>query len=226
MDMQRAAAAIRQIESSGNYSALGPVVKKGSYKGDRAYGAYQVMGKNVGPWTREVFGREMTPAEFLADKGAQDRLFQAKFGQAARKHGSLVDAASVWHSGRPLKQAAAAGATDGYTRTQDYASRFANLVQGNEQMSARAQQGYSTGMPDEMTGQNAAANEGAQAGQFPDPAAMKRAATEQSFAELARLRQEAAQNARFGVGQSTPIQPIQPRSKVHTAQPIQSSQPR
>lgn len=221
MEMKKYAAAIRQIESSGNYSALGPVVKKGSYAGDRAYGAYQVMGKNVGPWTKEVYGRAMTPAEFLADRDAQDRVFAAKFGQSVQKYGNAVDAASVWHSGRPLKQAAAAGATDGYTATKDYAARFSNLVQGTERISTRAAQGYATGINEaDFTGTDPAA----QAGQFPDARAAKNEAFAQSLQQLAELRQVAAQNSRFGAGQSTAMQPITPMmpSKIRTAQPLKS----
>ncbi len=39
------AKAIQAIESGGNYGALGPITRSG----DRAYGAYQMMGNNIGP---------------------------------------------------------------------------------------------------------------------------------------------------------------------------------
>src|SRR5882672_2502413 len=54
--------AISGIESGGRYDLLGPVTKTG----DRAYGKYQVMGANVGPWTKEVLGKELSPDEFLS----------------------------------------------------------------------------------------------------------------------------------------------------------------
>jgi hypothetical protein len=223
MDMKKYAAAIRQIESSGNYSALGPVVQKGSYAGDRAYGAYQVMGKNIGPWTKEVFGRAMSKAEFLADSSAQDRVFAAKFGQSVARYGNAVDAASVWHSGRPLAKAAAAGATDGYTRTQDYAARFGRLVEGTERISARAEHGYASGINEaDFTGVDPSSNSNVV--QFPDARNIKNQKFAESLQQLAELRQFAAQNSRFGAGQSGPMQPIAPimPTKIRTAQPLKS----
>jgi hypothetical protein len=75
------ASAISNIESGGKYDSLGPVTKTG----DRAYGKYQVMGQNVGPWTQEVLGKAMTPEEFAANPQAQDAVFNAKFGNYVDK---------------------------------------------------------------------------------------------------------------------------------------------
>lgn len=86
--------AISGIESSGRYNLLGPVTRDG----DRAYGKYQIMGKNVGPWTREVLGREMSPQEFAADPAAQDAVFNAKFGGYVSKYGP-EGAARAWFAG-------------------------------------------------------------------------------------------------------------------------------
>src|SRR5512139_3921063 len=86
--------AIAGIESGGRYDLLGPVTKSG----DRAYGKYQVMGNNVGPWTKEVLGKEYTPAQFVADPKAQDAVFQAKFSQYAEKYGP-EGAAQAWFAG-------------------------------------------------------------------------------------------------------------------------------
>lgn len=116
------AAAISKTESGGNYQALGPVMQSGSYAGDRAYGKYQVMGKNIPQWTREVLGREMTPQEFLADQNAQDAVFNAKFGASVEKYGNPQDAASVWFSGRPMAQAG--NASDGYNTVPQYVEKF------------------------------------------------------------------------------------------------------
>src|SRR5512139_1042991 len=86
--------AIAGIESGGRYDLLGPVTKSG----DRAYGKYQVMGNNVGPWTKEVLGKEYTPTQFVADPKAQDAVFQAKFGQYVDKYGA-EGAAQAWFGG-------------------------------------------------------------------------------------------------------------------------------
>jgi hypothetical protein len=90
----RYADAISSVESGGRYDALGPVTRTG----DRAYGKYQVMGANVGPWTREVLGRELTPQEFAASPSAQDAVFKAKFGGYVKKYGP-EGAARAWFAG-------------------------------------------------------------------------------------------------------------------------------
>lgn len=114
--------AIKSIESSGNYQALGPVMASG----DRAFGAYQVMGANIGPWTEKHLGRRMTPQEFLADPSAQDTVFDAEFGSYVSKHGNAQDAASMWFSGRPL--AKAGNASDGMTTVPEYVKKFNDLT--------------------------------------------------------------------------------------------------
>lgn len=83
-NMDRIAAAHRQIESHGDYGAVGPANPK---NGDRAYGAYQVMGANVPVWTKEYLGRSMTPQEFLHDKNAQDAVYKARMGQYIGQYG-------------------------------------------------------------------------------------------------------------------------------------------
>jgi hypothetical protein len=96
---QLAEAIARGIESGGNYNAIGNQTSGG----DRAYGKYQVMGKNIPTWTREVFGKPMTPKEFLANPQAQDAVAYAKLAQYIAETGSLEDAASKWFSGKPAK---------------------------------------------------------------------------------------------------------------------------
>lgn len=99
------AAQIASVESGGSktpYGLLGPVTKTG----DRAYGKYQVMGSNVGPWTKEILGQQMTPQEFAANPQAQDAVFQGKFGQYVSKYGNPQDAASAWFTGGPLSTGA------------------------------------------------------------------------------------------------------------------------
>ncbi len=97
--------AIQAVESvgSGGYSALGPIIPK---TGDRAYGAYQVMGANIPSWTQSALGTSMTPSQFLASPTAQDAVFDHQFGKYLSKYGSASDAASSWFTGGPLKSGA------------------------------------------------------------------------------------------------------------------------
>ncbi|MGO8313431.1 phage tail length tape measure family protein [Rhizobium ruizarguesonis] len=112
--------AIQDIESSGgNYDALGPLTAKG----DRAYGAYQVMGGNIPSWTKEALGRRLTPNEFLADHSAQDSVFDRFFGKSLNKYGNPQDAASVWFTGRPQARAGNAADILGTTSTK-YVEKF------------------------------------------------------------------------------------------------------
>jgi hypothetical protein len=97
-DMSRFAEAIKAKESGGKYDIVGPTHPKLG----RALGAYQVMEANVGPWSREALGREVTPDEFLKNPQIQDQIFQHKFGQYVQKFGNPQDAASAWFTGQPL----------------------------------------------------------------------------------------------------------------------------
>lgn len=92
--MANFATAIKNIESSGNYSALGPVLKSG----DRAYGAYQVMGGNIPSWTKSALGTSLNPQQFLASNEAQDAVFNKIFGGYANKFGA-TGAAQAWFGG-------------------------------------------------------------------------------------------------------------------------------
>lgn len=98
------ARAIASIESagSGGYSALGPVTQRGN----RAYGKYQVMDFNIGPWTEKYFGKRLTPQEFLASPEAQEAVFAGEFGGNVEKYGSPQEAASVWFTGQPMSRGA------------------------------------------------------------------------------------------------------------------------
>lgn len=88
------AKAIQAIESGGNYGALGPVTRNG----DRAYGAYQVMGNNIAPWSEAALGRRLSASEFLSDKSAQDAIFNHRFGGYVGKFGAS-GAAQAWFGG-------------------------------------------------------------------------------------------------------------------------------
>lgn len=121
--------ALGQKESSGKYEALGPVIKIGAYKGDRAYGKYQVMGKNVSEWTKQYLGKAMTPQEFLSNTQAQDQLMKVRANELFNKYGNWEDVASVHFSGRPLSQAKGAKDQLG-TSVKQYVKDVASLGLG------------------------------------------------------------------------------------------------
>ena len=123
-DLSAAREAIAAVESrgSGDYSAIGPVVSKGMYKGQRAYGRYQVMEGNIAPWTKEVFGEAMTKEQFMNSPEAQDAVVEHQLKKSFEKFGSYDDAASVWFSGQPF--AKAKNRDDGFTSVPDYVKKF------------------------------------------------------------------------------------------------------
>lgn len=88
--------AIASIESagSGDYAAVGPTHPELG----RALGRYQVMEANIGPWSRQVLGREVTPEEFMANPEIQDAIFDGIFGQYVEKFGP-EGAAQAWFAG-------------------------------------------------------------------------------------------------------------------------------
>jgi hypothetical protein len=102
-DFDSAASAIGGLESGGDYG----IVNQDS----GALGRFQVMPSNIGPWTEKYLGHALTPEEFLASPEAQDKVFEGEFGGLVRQYG-FADAASIWHSGRPLAKAIADGAND------------------------------------------------------------------------------------------------------------------
>jgi hypothetical protein len=119
----REALAAVESRGSGDYSAVGPLVESGAYKGQRAYGRYQVMEGNIGPWTKKVSGKAYSKEEFLANKdGIQDKVVEYQLEQSYRKHGTWEDAASVWFSGQPV--AKAGNRSDGFTTVPDYVRKF------------------------------------------------------------------------------------------------------
>lgn len=116
--------AIAGIESagSGGYSAIGPVTN-----GSRPYGRYQVMDFNIGPWTRQVLGREMTPEQFLADPQAQDAVFDGIFGGYVDQYGP-EGAARAWFGG-PGAATGGGNRSDVLGTTVDeYGRRFSSAV--------------------------------------------------------------------------------------------------
>lgn len=112
------AAAIRSIESSGNYRALGPITSSG----DRAYGGYQVMGANVPSWTKSALGYSLTPSQFLADSSAQDAVFNHRFGGYVDRYGPS-GAAQAWFGG-PGSVGSGAGTDMLGTSGSEYVAKF------------------------------------------------------------------------------------------------------
>ena len=87
-------------ESGGNFSAVNPD------SGALGYG--QVMPANVPSWTKEHYGRSLTPKEFLANREAQMAVVNGQIAKIVRqqlaagyKGGIAIRrAASIWYSGR------------------------------------------------------------------------------------------------------------------------------
>jgi hypothetical protein len=133
-DLARAREAIAAIESkgSGGYSAVGPRTRSG----DRAYGRYQVMGSNVGPWTQDALGRSLSAREFLGDPAAQDAVFNRQFGRSMAQYRNMNDAASVWFTGRPRAQGARAKDVLGTTGA-GYVGKFQSAMGGSDSLSAQ-----------------------------------------------------------------------------------------
>jgi hypothetical protein len=120
--------ALSDVESkgSGGYEAIGPLVTKGMYKDQRAYGKYQVMEGNIGPWTEKYYGEKLSKEEFLANPEAQDAVAENVILANWEKYGSIEDAVSVWFTGRPYKKAAAAGAKDENIGVPEYLEKWRN----------------------------------------------------------------------------------------------------
>lgn len=123
--------AIAGIESkgSGDYAAVGPRHPKMG----RALGRYQVMEANIGPWSREALGREVSADEFMASPEIQDAIFNHKFGQSIQKYGSPEEAASVWFTGKPQ--------AEGGNRRDVFGTTGNKYVQKFRQLLAQGRQG-------------------------------------------------------------------------------------
>lgn len=111
-NVQNIAEAIGEVETpskvfkdpASRYLARGTVVKSGMYKGDRAYGKYQIMGRNIPSWTKAALGRSLTVEQFLASPAAQDATATYHVAQKLKQYGNADDVASAWFTGGPLKK--------------------------------------------------------------------------------------------------------------------------
>jgi len=122
--MTAAAKAIRTIESgsaAGNYSAIGPATRTG----DRALGAYQMMGANLPQWSRDAIGREVGKVEFLRSVELQDKIFEHRFGSYMKKYGP-EGASRAWFAGEGGMKNWNAKDVVG-TSVNGYGSRFGSL---------------------------------------------------------------------------------------------------
>lgn len=87
--------AIATQESGHNYKAVGPATQYG-----HAYGKYQVLAPNVGPWTLQYYGKRLTPQQFLNNPAAQEAVARGKLKSYYNKYGAR-GAAAMWYSGQP-----------------------------------------------------------------------------------------------------------------------------
>jgi hypothetical protein len=183
--------AISSIESGGNYHAIGPDTGKMG----RALGKYQVMSANVGPWSREVLGREISPREFINDPKLQDEIFQGKFGQYVQKYGP-EGASRAWFAGEGGMNNPNAKDAFG-TTVSEYSRRFTKAL-GPDQDAAAAVNRFAPDQPQAMA---FAETKGAGAARAPK--------TDANWWEAAPLAQEAAP-AQAPAAPQAPAQPAQP----------------
>jgi hypothetical protein len=133
--------AISKVESGGNYRAIGP----NTGEMGRALGKYQVMSANVGPWSKEVLGREVSQQEFIQNPEIQDAIFNGKFGSYVDKYGP-DGAARAWFAGE--KGMKNPNAKDAFgTTVSEYSRRF-NKALGSDARGAVEQ--FAPEQPDVM----------------------------------------------------------------------------
>ncbi len=118
---------IAKIESGGQKQPYSAVVTNPN--GQRALGKYQVMEGNVPGWTKDAFGKSMTPEEFLANPDAQEAVFLHRFGGYVQKYGNPQDAASAWFTGGPLAYGADKADKFG-TTGNSYVAKFNRNLDG------------------------------------------------------------------------------------------------
>jgi hypothetical protein len=110
-----------------NYTARGPVVKKGQYAGQRAAGYSQIMPGNLPEWSQQALGKEITLAQLLDPKtgpALQEAITKNRFDRGKAKGYSPEQIASVWFTGSPNPKGSA---SDGYTTAPEYLRKFRNL---------------------------------------------------------------------------------------------------
>ncbi len=129
--------AIRTVESSGNYGAVGPTHPRYG----RALGGYQIMEANLPAWSQQALGRFVNAGEFLKDAALQGLIASKQMAKLFQKFGNWHDVASAWLSGRSM--AAAGNASDSLgTTVREYVAKV-NSAMG--QMSDAVKTGATAG---------------------------------------------------------------------------------
>lgn len=88
--------AIAQVESSGDYQAVGVKTKNG-----HAYGKYQIMGYNVKLWSKQILAHQITFDEFLTNQTFQDAIAGEQITTLLETY-TPSEVASIWFSGSHL----------------------------------------------------------------------------------------------------------------------------
>jgi hypothetical protein len=180
-EVERIRNALSAIESSDRYDIVGRDVVRSGRPTDRAYGRYQVMGENVGPWTEAAFGQRMDPNEFLNSPKAQDAVVRHRIQQGLDRYGNPQDVASVWFTGQPVAQSA--NRRDVNIGTPEYLRRFQTAYDANN-TSAPAPEGRAglmAAVPPDNTGLGAAYKQNASGDGGGDEAVDYRAAVRRAL---------------------------------------------
>lgn len=143
MDLGTFMAATRRIESGayeGRYGAIGRPVR-----GDRARGAYQIMGRNWGPWSAAAG----LPGANWRDRAAQDRVAAYWMTEYFKRYGNWELVAAAWYGGGGYANRLAAR---GYEGPQDipssdirrYVQKVAGYMQEAQGQGWRAPRGFNS----------------------------------------------------------------------------------
>jgi hypothetical protein len=66
----------------------------------QSYGAYQVRGINIGPWSKEHLSREIGITEFMQNPWMQDQIALGQFREYLKKNGgNFAESAANWNGG-------------------------------------------------------------------------------------------------------------------------------
>jgi len=117
MAMEKYAAAIRKIESTGRYG-----ITANAGRGRTALGAYQILDTNLAAWSRAALGRSVSQDEFLRSPSLQDQVFHHRFGHYVRKYGPH-GAARAWLGGEGAARGGEGADRFGSTPSS-YAAKF------------------------------------------------------------------------------------------------------
>lgn len=119
-------AALAEVESGGNPYARNP--------DSGAYGLFQIMPSNWGPWSREAEAAYGLPPGSLSEQTPENQYMvaRAKIQSLLDKYNNFEDVAAIWYSGSPL--GANADAPQFYNGNQypsirDYANKVMSIAQ-------------------------------------------------------------------------------------------------